>query len=378
MIYLDNAASAPVKPCALSAAMPFIADCFANPSSAHSGGRRAALAIIKAREQCAAALCCLPEEIYFTSGGTESDNTAIFSAAKAFTERRHIVTTAIEHPAVLMPCRELKRQGFSVTYLSPDSEGRISPEQVERAITSETALVSVMAANNEIGTLQPIEEIAEICRRKSVLFHTDAVQGAGSIPLDMRKIKADMLSLSAHKLGGIKGGGLLFVRKNTPLYPLIFGGGQERGIRSGTENTAAIVALGEALEYASRDMERRAAYVASLRDTLIERLCKIPRSRLNGSRESRLCGNVCFSFSGVQGESLVLSLDLMGVCASSGSACGSGRNERSHVLEALGLSEEWLGGSLRLTISEENTPDEIVAAADAVERCVDRLRAAVM
>ncbi len=372
MIYLDNAATTRPDPRAVAAAMPFITE-GGNPAAAHSQGRKAALAVIRAREQCAAAFGAEPGEIYFTGGGTESDNWAIFSALSA-TGKRRIITTAIEHPAILNSCREAEKRGAEVIYLPPDEYGRISPEQVEQALTSETALVSVMAANNEVGTLQPIAEICEICRRAGVLFHTDAVQAAGNLPLDMREIRADMMSVSAHKVGGLCGCGLLYVRKGTPLHPLIFGGGQQRGMRSGTENTAAIAALGEALEIICGDITARQKRISALRDVLIERLSDIPRSRLNGSRTDRLCGNVNFSFDGIEGEALVLDLDLAGVCASSASACASGSGEPSHVLRAMGVEDKWLTGPLRLSLSDKNTPEEIETAARIVRECVERLR----
>ncbi len=377
MIYLDNAASAPVKPCALEAALAVMTECFGNPSSVHSLGRQAALAVISAREKCARALGALPEEIFFTSGGTESDNWALNAAVSAYPEKRHIVTTSIEHPAVLNTCRALERRGVEVTYIAPDKEGFVSAQKVEAALRSDTAAVSVMAANNEIGTLQPIAEIGELCSRQGVLFHTDAVQAVGNIPIDLRKLQADMLSVSAHKLGGLKGCGLLYVRKGTAVSPLIFGGGQERGMRSGTENTAGIAALGAAMEASCGNLSARAEKISAMRDRLIAELSEIPRSRLNGSRENRLCGNVNFSFADVEGESLVLNLDLMGICASSGSACAGGTGEPSHVLRALGLSEEWLRGSLRLTVSEDNTMEDILTAAQAVRAAVQLLRAAL-
>lgn len=372
MIYLDNAATAIPNPRAVAAAMPFITE-GGNPSAAHSQGRRAALAVIHAREQCAAAFGAEPGEIYFTSGGTESDNWAVFSALASAGGKR-IITTAIEHPAILNSCREAARRGADVIYLPPDEYGRISPRQVEQALTQDTALVSVMAANNEVGTLQPIAEIAELCHNAGVLFHTDAVQAAGNIPLDMREIHADMMSVSAHKVGGLCGCGLLYVRKGTPLSPLIFGGGQQRGMRSGTENTAAIAAFGEAIEMICADIPARQRKISALRDTLIEKLSLIPRSRLNGSRENRLCGNVNFSFDGIEGEALVLDLDLAGVCASSASACASGSGEPSHVLTAMGIEEKWLTGPLRLSLSEHNTPEDIETAAQTVRECVERLR----
>lgn len=354
--------------------MPFFSDNYANPSSVHTAGREAALAVIAAREQCAAALGALPEEIFFTSGGTESDNLAVLSGTLN-SPKRKIITTRIEHPAVLNIVGELERRhGFEVVYLAPDTDGIVSVSSIGGALDNNTALVSVMAANNEIGTLQPIEEIAELCRERGVLFHVDAVQAVGSVPLDLRTLQADYLSLSAHKIGGLKGSGLLFARKGAPLFPMTLGGGQERGIRSGTENVAGIAALGAALEDITRDIPKRAGNIASLRDLLIARLERIPNSRLNGSRAERLCGNVNFSFSGVDGEALVLNLDLFGICASSASACSAGKQNVSHVLKSIKVPEEYLGGALRLSLSEHNTREEVLKAADIVRECVKRLR----
>lgn len=376
MIYLDNAASAPVLPEAFEAAVPFLAECCGNPSSIHAEGRRAALAIIEAREKCARALGAQPDEIYFTSGGTESDNMALRSAALSGRRagRNRIVATVIEHPAVLNTCRALEKQGFEVRYIGADQEGFIDMAQARELIDDNTAAVSVMAANNEVGTIQPINEIAELCRSRGAVFHTDAVQAAGHIPLDVEKIGCDMLSVSAHKFGGIRGAGFLYCRRGVPLEPLIFGGGQESGMRSGTENTAAIVAMGKALEISCGNIARDSEYVRGLRDRLTGALMEIPGSRLNGGLPGRLAGNVNVSFAGVEGESLVLGLDLRGVCASSGSACASGEEEPSHVLRAMGVPEEMLKGSLRLTISARNTAEEIDAAAQAVRETVGILR----
>ncbi len=373
MIYLDNAASAPVHPKALSAAMPFITENFANPSSAHTLGREARLAVIAAREQCAAAIGAQPEEIYFTSGGTESDNLAIFSAL-GFNDKHKIITTEIEHPAILNACKELQRRGLEVVRISPDSEGIVHAEDIAAVIDNNTALVSVMAANNEIGTIQPFAEIGELCRRTGVLFHTDAVQAVGNIPLDMRVLDVDMLSVSAHKIGGIKGAGLLYARKGTPISPMIFGGGQEMGMRSGTENVAAIAALGTAMTEVGRNIHEHRRRLSRLRDMLIEKLEKIPDSRLNGSHTDRLCSNVSFSFADIDSEALVMTLDLMGVCASTASACSAGKHHRSHVLAALGLDENRIDGALRLTLSDQNTEEEIVTAAGIITECVARQR----
>ncbi len=376
MIYLDNAASAPVLDCALSAAEPFLRDCRGNPSSIHTEGRRAALALIEAREKCARAIGAAPEEIVFTSGGTESDNMAVKSAALAGWEqgRRRIVTTSVEHPAVLESCRALERFGFVVDYLPVDSGGYVSAERARELITPDTALVTVMTANNEVGAVQPIHEIAAVCREHGVLFHTDAVQAAGMLPLDVNDIGCDMLSISAHKLGGLRGAGLLYCRRGIPVNPLLNGGGQENGLRSGTENTAAIAAMGAAMEYACRDIPGKSAAMSEVRDRLISLLTEIPGSRLNGGKSPRLCGNVNVSFAGIEGESLVLGLDLRGVCASSGSACASGDEKPSHVLTAMGVPAEFQKGSLRLTLSESTTMQEAERAAAAVRETVETLR----
>lgn len=376
MIYLDNAASAPVLDCALNAAEPFLRDFWGNPSSIHTEGRRAALALIEAREKCARAIGAAPEEIVFTSGGTESDNMAVKSAALAGWEqgRRRIVTTSVEHPAVLESCRALERFGFVVDYLPVDSGGYVSAERTRELITPDTALVTVMTANNEVGAVQPIHEISAVCREHGVLFHTDAVQAAGMIPLDVNDIGCDMLSISAHKLGGLRGAGLLYCRRGIPVNPLLNGGGQENGLRSGTENTAAIAAMGAAMEYACRDIPGKSAAMSEVRDRLISLLTEIPGSRLNGGKSPRLCGNVNVSFAGIEGESLVLGLDLRGVCASSGSACASGDEKPSHVLTAMGVPAEFQKGSLRLTLSESTRMEEAERAAATVRETVETLR----
>lgn len=375
MIYLDNAASAPVLECARRAAEPFLWDCCGNPSSIHSEGRRAALALIEAREKCAAALGAEPEEIVFTSGGTESDNMAIRQAALlgVASGKRRVIASAIEHPAVLNICRSLEKEGFEVRIIGVDGNGYIDIEQARQLITPDTAVVSVMAANNEVGTIQPITELSGLCRERGVLFHTDAVQAAGHIPMDVKDIGCDMMSVSAHKLGGLRGAGLLYIRNGVELQPLICGGGQENGMRSGTENTAAVVSMGAALEYSCKDISGRSGRISALRDRLIAGLLDIPGSRLNGGISPRLCGNVNVSFAGVEGESLVLGLDIRGVCASSGSACSSGNELPSHVLRAMGVPEDMLKGSLRLTLSEFNTADEVESAIQAVRETVETL-----
>lgn len=376
MIYIDNAASTPVLDCARRAAEPFLWECCGNPSSIHSEGRREALALIEAREKCAAAIGAKPEEIVFTSGGTESDNMALRQAALLgmASGKRRIVASAIEHPAVLNTCKSLELQGFEVRLIGVDGNGYVDMEQARELITPETAVVSVMAANNEVGTIQPVRELAELCRQRGVLFHTDAVQAAGHIPLDVKELGCDMMSVSAHKLGGMRGAGLLYIRKGLELQPLICGGGQENGLRSGTENTAAVVSMGAAMEEACRDISGSAGRISALRDRLIAGLLDIPGSRLNGGVSPRLCGNVNVSFAGVEGESLVLGLDIRGVCASSGSACSSGNELPSHVLRAMGVPEDMLKGSLRLTLSELNTADEVESAIRAVRETVETLR----
>lgn len=376
VIYLDNAASAPVLECARKAAEPFLWECCGNPSSIHSEGRRAALALIEAREKCAAAIGAKPEEIVFTSGGTESDNMAIRQAALLgmSSGKRRIVASAIEHPAVLNTCKSLEKQGFEVRNIGVDSNGYINMEQARELITPETAVVSVMTANNEVGTIQPIRELSGLCRERGVLFHTDAVQAAGHIPIDVKDIGCDMMSVSAHKLGGLRGAGLLYIRNGVELQPFICGGGQESGMRSGTENTAAIVSMGAAMEEACRDISGRSGRISVLRDRLIAGLLEIPGCRLNGGISPRLCGNVNVSFAGVEGESLVLGLDIRGVCASSGSACSSGNEQPSHTLRAMRVPDEMLKGSLRLTLSEFNTADDVEIAVRAVRETVETLR----
>lgn len=375
LIYLDNAASAPVRKCALEAAMPFFTECYGNPSSEHSQGRRAKLAIIKAREQCAEAIGAKPSEIIFTSGGTESDNLAVKSAARigAGSGKRHIVTTAIEHPAVLNSCKALCKEGFRLTILPVSSDGFVSVSDVEKALRPDTALVSVMAANNEIGTVQPTAQIGGLCASRGIPFHTDAVQAAGNIELDVNRMNIDLLSVSAHKLGGLKGTGFLYCADRLALPPLIDGGGQENGMRSGTENPAGIAALGSAMEEVCRDIRGRAMKTAAMRDELISLLLQIPDSRLNGGGE-RLCGCVNISFRGIEGESLVLNLDMRGICASSASACAGGSTLPSHVLTALGTDEEYIKGSLRLTLSDNNTVEEIRTAAEIIKDVVGKLR----
>lgn len=347
-----------------------------NPSSLHDVGQNAALALWAARERVAACIGACPEEIYFTSGGTEADNWAILSAAYegAKKGKRHIVSTAFEHHAVLECLQRLKGQGFEVELLDVCEKGTVSRQQVAAAIRKDTCLVTVMYANNEIGSILPVEQIGEVCREKKVVFHTDAVQAAGHLPVDVGTQHIDMLSLSAHKFHGPKGVGALYVRKGIAIQPLLAGGAQERGRRAGTENVPAIVSMAAALEEACAGMEAHTKKLLLLRDRLIAGLSAIPHSSLNGERSNRLPGNVSFCFEGVEGESLLLLLDDKGICASSGSACTSGSLEPSHVLLAIGRSPEVAHGSLRLTLDVENTQEEVDKICRAVSEAVERLR----
>lgn len=367
LIYADYAAASPVSDEVLKEMLPYFSESFGNPSGVHRASREAAKAVAQARRKIAAAIGADYSEIYFTSGGTESDNWAL-SAAKG----KKIVTTNVEHKAVLNCCKALENAGAEVTYLPADGNGFVTAKQVETAIDSNTALVSVMYANNEIGTVMPIEEIAEVCRKKGVLFHTDAVQAIGNIPVNVSGI--DMLSCSGHKIGAPKGIGFLYARKGTPLESLIHGGNQEFGLRAGTENVPAIVGLGEAVKLACERVHDNAEYVTRLRNKLIDGLLEIPDARLNGSRKNRLCGNVNISFADVESEAVLLMLDAAGICASGGSACTTGDNEPSHVLTAIGVPEKYISGTVRFTLSHRNTEDEVYYIIKKTAEAVDRLR----
>ena len=374
-IYLDNAATTAVSPAVVEAMLPCFTQVYGNASSVHSHGREAKRAVENARRQVARALnAAIPQEIYFTAGGSESDNWAIKGAALA-RGSGHIITTAIEHHAVLHTCEWLEKRGFSVTYLPVDEYGRVTAAQVEAALRADTLLVSVMAANNEVGTLEPIGEIGALCRARGVLFHTDAVQAVGAIPLDVQDMNIDLLSLSGHKLHGPKGVGALYIRKGVKIDSLIHGGAQERGFRAGTENVPGIVGLGKAIEIAHASLADNAARMTALRDKLIARLMdRIPGTRLNGHPTERLPGNINLSFDGVEGEALLLRLDLAGVAGSSGSACTSGTLDPSHVLMALGLTEAAAHGSLRLSLGTDTTAEDIAAVADILPPIVADLR----
>lgn len=375
-IYADNAATTKISQTAMKAMISAMENSYGNPSSIHQIGMAANDALQTAREQIARCLGCMPKEIFFTSGGTESDNQAIMSAAMlgAKQNKRHIISTAFEHHAVLHTLRRLKEQGFEIQLLDVEAEGNITAAQVEEAIRPDTCLVTVMFANNEIGSVLPIAEIGEACRAHGVLFHTDAVQAAGHIPVNVKKQNIDMLSLSAHKFHGPRGIGALYVKRGIELTSLMEGGGQERGKRPGTENLPAIMGMAAALKEECTLMEQNEAKVIAMRDRLIQGLSQIPYSILNGSREKRLPGNVNFCFEGVSGESLLLLLDSRGICASSGSACASGALDPSHVLLSLGLAPEIAQGSLRISLDISNTEEEIDYMLEVIPQVVEQLR----
>lgn len=376
-VYADNAATTQVTPRVLEAMTPWLMENYGNPSSIYSIGRASRNAVEKARKQVAAALNAEPGEIYFTACGTEADNWALKGtlhqlAAKG---KKHLVTAVFEHHAILHSAKALEKEGFEITYLPVTREGLVEPAELEKAIRPDTALVSVMFANNEIGTIQPIAELAAICKAHGVWFHTDAVQAVGHVPVDVKALGVDMLSLSGHKFHAPKGVGVLFIRKGVNPGIFMDGGAQEKGRRAGTENIASIVGLGEAITAANEGMEEKIARVTAMRDRLIDGLMKMPKVHLNGDRERRLAGNANLSFEGVEGESLLLKLDALGICASSGSACTSGSLDPSHVLMAIGLKHEVAHGSLRLTISEQTTDADIDYLLESIPPVVEQLRA---
>ncbi len=375
-IYVDNAATTKTSRTAIDAMLPYFDKIYGNPSSLHSVGQAAADALRTAREEAAEVLGCEPSEITFTSGGSEADNQALVSAAAigARKGKKHIISTAFEHHAVLHTLKKLEKEGFEVTLLDVHENGMVSAQQVADAIREDTCLVTVMYANNEIGSIQPIAEIGAVCREKGVIFHTDAVQAVGHIHINVKEENIDMLSLSAHKFHGPKGVGLLYARRGIRLTNIIEGGAQERGKRAGTENIPGIVGMVAALKEANANIDANAAKVSALRDRLIAGLEKIPHSALNGDRTRRLPGNVSFCFEGIEGESLLLLLDAKGICASSGSACTSGSLDPSHVLLTIGRPHEVAHGSLRLTLSEENTQEEVDYIIEETTKVVKYLR----
>lgn len=376
MIYLDNAATTRTAPEAVEAMLPFLTENYGNPSAIYSLGSGAKKAVNQAKRTIAGAIGARPEEIYFTAGGTEADNWALKAAAEAYESKgRHIITTKIEHHAVLRTCEWLEKKGFEVTYLGVDREGLVDLEELKAAIRPDTILISVMFANNEIGTIEPIAEIGAIAREHGILFHTDAVQAFGHVPVNVEELKVDMLSASGHKFGGPKGVGFLYIRSGLKLRSFIHGGAQERNRRAGTENVPGIAGMEAAVVRALRIMEEKSARERELRDYLIGRIEKeIPYCRLNGHRTKRLSGNVNFSFRFIEGESVLIMLDMKGICASSGSACTSGSLDPSHVMLAIGLKHEEAHGSLRMTLSEENTREELDYVADSLKEIVQKLR----
>lgn len=376
-VYLDNAATTALSPNVLEKMMPYLTDIYGNASSPHSFGQTARIGVEHAREQVARAINADPSEIVFTGCGTESDNTVLFGVVERYAKKGdHIITTNVEHHAILHSCAALEKKGIKVTYLPVDKDGLVTPEQVRDAITDKTILVSVMFANNEVGTIMPIPEIAAVCHEKGVLFHTDAVQAAGHIPIDVKAMGIDMLSISGHKFHGPKGVGVLYERKGIRLPSYIIGGEQEKGRRAGTENVAGIVGLGEALELAVTNMSETSARMTRMRDRLIEGIeATIPEVKLNGHRTKRLPNNVNFSIKYIEGESILLMLDMAGIAASSGSACTSGSLDPSHVLLALGLTHEVAHGSVRMTLGDDTTDEDIDYVLETLPKVAHRLRA---
>ncbi|MBQ8233389.1 MAG: cysteine desulfurase NifS [Lachnospiraceae bacterium] len=376
MIYLDNAATTKTAPEVVDAMLPYFTQNYGNPSSIYGLGAASKKAITDARKIIADKLGAKQEEIYFTAGGSESDNWALKAAAEAYASKgHHIITTKIEHHAILHTCEYLEKRGFEITYLDVDADGLVHPEDLEAAIRPDTILVSVMFANNEIGTIEPIKELAAITKAHGALFHTDAVQAFGQVPIDVNELKIDMLSASGHKLNGPKGTGFLYIRTGIKIRSFVHGGAQERSRRAGTENVPGIVGLGAAADRAFRIMDDKIAKETKLRNYLIERIeNEIPYCKLNGHRTRRLPNNVNFSFRFVEGESILIMLDMKGVCASSGSACTSGSLDPSHVLLAIGMKHEEAHGSLRLTLSEENTKEELDFVVDNLKAIIERLR----
>ena len=375
-VYADNAATTSVSRTALDAMLPYLTEDYGNPSSLYAFAQRSTEAVANARATVAACIGASPREIYFTSGGSEADNQAIFSAARVGAKKgkKHLISTKFEHHAVLHSLKRLEKEGFEVTLLDVHEDGVVRLEDVAAALREDTCLVTVMFANNEIGTVQPITQIGALCREKGIPFHTDAVQAAGHMPIDVEKMNIDMLSMSGHKFHAPKGVGVLYVRKNIPLLNLIEGGAQERGKRAGTENVAGIVALAAALRESCDNMEQNAAKMCQMRDRLFEELTRIPHSKINGSLEHHVPGTVNMCFEGIEGESLLLMLDKNGICASSGSACTSGSLDPSHVLLSLGLPHEVAHGSLRLSIGEYNTMEQIEHIVKVVPQVVEYLR----
>ncbi len=374
MIYLDNAASTVIHNEVFQEMIPFLKEQYGNPSSIHHSGRMASRAIQKARKQIANLISANPEEILFTSGGTESNNIALFGITHT-NKGKHIITSSIEHDAVLEPCKKLEKEGFDVTYLPVSRDGLINPEDIKKSITKNTCLVSIMFANNEVGTVQPIGEIAKLCSEKRIFFHTDAIQAIGKLEINVKELRLDMLSISSHKINGPKGVGALYIKSGTKIEPYILGGGQENGLRSGTENVASVVGFGKACELAKENLEKNILHFKNLRDVLVSKVMKeIPYVSINGHPEKRIPNNAHFTFLGVNGEDLIIKLDEEGIAASTGSACSVRTQKESHVLRAMGFLHEQIAGSLRLTVGSMNTISEIENTITVLKRVVKELR----
>ena len=374
MIYLDNAASTPLHYQVLQEMIPYLQDQYGNPSSIHKHGRNALRALHNARKQIANLINAEPEEILITSGGTESNNTALFGAAQVKTGN-HIIVSSIEHDAILEPCKILEKKGFEITHIPVNSFGLVNPKDIENSISSKTCLVSIMFANNEIGTIQPIEEISKICHQKNIPFHTDAVQAIGKVEVDVKKLGIDMLSISSHKINGPKGVGALYIKNGIEIEPLIYGGGQEHGMRSGTENVACIVGFGKACQLAKENMQKNISHLKNLQSKLITRIFdEIPHVTLNGHNDKRIPNNAHFTFLGVNGEDLIIKLDENGIEASTGSACSVRVQKESHVLKAMGFSHDQISGSLRLTVGILNTEIEIEKTIEILKKVIKELR----
>ncbi len=374
MIYLDNAASTVIHNEVFQEMIPFLKEQYGNPSSIHHSGRIASRAIQKARKQIANLISANPEEILFTSGGTESNNIALFGITHT-NKGKHIITSSIEHDAVLEPCKKLEKEGFDVTYLPVTRDGLINPEDVKKSITKNTCLVSIMFANNEVGTVQPIAEITKLCSEKRIFFHTDAIQAIGKLEINVKELRLDMLSISSHKINGPKGVGALYIKSGTKIEPYIFGGGQENGLRSGTENVASVVGFGKACELAKENLGKNILHFKNLRDVLVSKVMKeIPYVSINGHPEKRIPNNAHFTFLGVNGEDLIIKLDEEGIAASTGSACSVRTQKESHVLRAMGFLHEQIAGSLRLTVGSMNTISEIENTITVLKRVVKELR----
>lgn len=375
MIYLDNAASTPVSEQVLQEMIPFLKENYGNPSSIHKLGRISNKAIQNSRKQIAQLINSDPKEILLTSGGTESNNTALFGIANS-NRGNHIVTSAIEHEAILEPCKKLEREGFKISYVNVDDTGLVDPQEIKKSITPETCLVSIMFANNEVGTIQPIKEISAICRESNILFHTDAVQAMGKVDLDVKNLGIDLLSMSSHKINGPKGVGALYIKNGIEISPFVFGGGQENGLRSGTENVASIVGFGKACQLARENLSKNITHMKNLRDKLIQVVLReIPKVEVNGNQEKRIPNNAHFTFLGVNGEDLIIKLDENGIAASTGSACSVRVQKESHVLRAMGYSHDKINGSLRLTVGISNNEEEIDQTVEILKNVVEELRA---